>query len=235
VTRVVVVTGAAGGIGTEIARAFQGLGDIVEGLDYADGVDVTDPDACHRAVAGILARHGRVDVLCNNAGVGASGDAVSATPGEWQRVFAVNVFGAAYMTAAVLPAMRSAGRGVIVNTCSVVATVGLPQRVVYGASKGALLAMTRAVAADEIGHGIRVNAVSPGTVDGPWVRRNAAASGDPDAFMEEMRRRQPNGQLVPGSAVARAIIYLADPAVSLTGVDLPVDNGLTGLRPPAPR
>lgn len=231
--RIVVVTGSAGGIGGRIVDAFTALSDTVEGLDYVAGFDVTDPAACKEAVADILARHGRIDVLCNNAGVGAAGDAVDATAEDWQRVFAVNVYGAAHMTAAVLPAMRETGRGVIVNTCSVAATVGLPDRVVYSASKGALLALTRAVAADEVRRGIRVNAVSPGTVDGPWVRRNAEAADDTEQFLAEMRQRQPTGELISADAVARAVTYLADPAVDLTGVDLSVDGGLTSLRLPS--
>ncbi|MQA04459.1 MAG: SDR family NAD(P)-dependent oxidoreductase [Streptosporangiales bacterium] len=153
--------------------------------------DVADPAGCRKAVAEILARHGRVDVLCNNAGVGAAGDAVEATAEDWQRVFAVNVYGAAHMTAAVLPAMREAGRGVIVNTCSVAATVGLPDRVVYSASKGALLALTRAVAADEIHHGIRVNAVSPGTRRRPMGAAQRRGGG---------RRRVVHGRDAPAAA-----------------------------------
>jgi NAD(P)-dependent dehydrogenase (short-subunit alcohol dehydrogenase family) len=204
---------------------------VVEGLDYTEGVDITDRTACDAAVERIIQNHGRIDVLCNNAGVSAVGDAVLATPDDWERVFAVNVFGAAYLTAAVLPYMRSAGSGVIVNTCSVVATLGLMDRVVYSASKGALLAMTRAIAADEITRGIRVNAVSPATVDGAWVRRNAEESADPAAFMQAMRDRQPTRQMISSSAVAQAVAFLADPTVNLTGVNLVVDGGITSLRP----
>lgn len=228
--RVVVVTGAAGGIGTAIVSAFRELGDVVEEFDYVDGFDVTDADACHRAINDIVACHGRVDVLCNNAGIGASGDLVTADAELWRRVFAVNVFGAAQMTAATLPTMRSARNGVVVNTCSVLATVGVAGRVVYSASKEALLAMTRAIAADELPNGIRANAVSPATVDGPWIQRNARQSADPEAFLETMRRRQPSGRLIQAAAVARAITYLADPTTALTGVELPVDDGFTGVR-----
>ena len=228
--RVVVVTGSAGGIGAEIVRAFTTLGDFVEGLDRVDGFDVADPAACHEAVATIVDRHGCIDVLCNNAGVGAAGDVVDAAPSDWQRVFAVNVFGAAHLTAAVLPAMRAKGRGAIVNTCSIVASVGFADRVVYSASKGALLAMTRAMAADEAQCGIRVNAVSPATVDGPWVARNADAAGDRDSFLEQMRRRQPIGEFISSAEVARAVVFLAHPETQLTGVDLRVDGGVSGLR-----
>ncbi|MEP6625382.1 MAG: SDR family NAD(P)-dependent oxidoreductase, partial [Acidimicrobiia bacterium] len=144
--RVVVVTGASGGIGSAIGAAFTALGDIVVGLDLLDGFDVTDPSACTEASARIERDHGRIDVLCNNAGISAVGDVVQSTPEEWERVFAVNVFGAANMSRAIVPTMRAAGTGVIVNTCSVVASVGLVERAVYGASKGAVLALTKSLA-----------------------------------------------------------------------------------------
>ena len=117
--RVIVVTGASGGIGTAIVDAFTELGDTAVGLDLLDGFDVTDPQACADTAARIVGDHGRVDVLCNNAGISAVGDVVSSTPDEWQRVFAVNVFGTANMSRAFLPGMRAAGQGAIVNTCSV--------------------------------------------------------------------------------------------------------------------
>ena len=159
--RVVVVTGAAGGIGSAIVGAFEALGDTVISLDLATGFDVTDPAACATAAADVATAHGAADVLCNNAGIAAVGDVVSSTPDEFERVFAVNVFGTANMSRAFLPAMRVRGSGAIVNTCSVVATVGLAQRAVYGASKGAVLALTRAMAVDELAYGIRVNLCRP--------------------------------------------------------------------------
>src|SRR5690242_2307942 len=160
--RVVVVTGSSGGIGSAIAARFTAAGEHVVGLDVLDGVDVSRPDDCAAAVERIVADRGRIDVLCNNAGIGAVGDVVSSTPEEWPRVFAVNVFGVANMSRAVLPVMRDARRGAVVNTCSVVASVGLVDRAVYSASKGAVLGLTRAMAVDELPYGIRVNCVSPG-------------------------------------------------------------------------
>jgi NAD(P)-dependent dehydrogenase (short-subunit alcohol dehydrogenase family) len=228
--RVVVVTGSSGGIGAAIVRRFAASGATTIGLDLLDGFDVTDPAACDAAAEHILSEHGRVDVLCNNAGVGAVGDVVASTPADWQRVFAVNVYGVANMCRAILPAMRSAGDGAIVNTCSVVASVGLVERAVYSASKGAVLALTRAMAADEVRHGIRVNCVSPGTVASPWVERVVAAADDPDATLEALRRRQPLGRLVSCDEVATAVEYLADPASFTTGTDILLDGGTTGVR-----
>jgi NAD(P)-dependent dehydrogenase (short-subunit alcohol dehydrogenase family) len=228
--RIVVVTGSRGGIGAAIVRQFGALGDLVVGLDLLDGVDVSNPQEAEDAVARVMGEHGRIDVLCNNAGVGAVGDVVAATPEDWQRVFAVNVFGVANMSRAVVPVMRAAGGGVIVNTCSVVASVGLVERAVYSASKGAVLALTRAMAADEVSHGIRVNCVSPGTVASPWVERLVAAQPDPVAGLEALRRRQPLGRMVSCDEVAATVAYLADEATFTTGTDVLLDGGITGIR-----
>lgn len=228
--RVVVVTGSAGGIGSAIVDAFTRAGDTVVGLDLDGGVDVSDPSSCELAVDRIVEEHGRIDVLCNNAGVGAVGDVVDSTPEDWQRVFAVNVFGVANMSRAALPSMRAAGTGCIVNTCSVAAWVGLVERAAYSASKGAVLALTRAMAADEMAHGIRVNCVSPGTVSSPWVERLVAEQDDPAAAMDALRRRQPMGRMVTCEEVAAAVRYLADPATFTTGTDFLLDGGIFGVR-----
>ena len=228
--RVVVVTGSAGGIGSEMVKAFEKEGDVVVGLDLIDGFDVTDPHACEQAASRIEGEHGRIDVLCNNAGIGAAGDVVAATPEQWQRVFAVNVFGLAYLSKAVLPGMRARRSGVIVNTCSVVAEVGLVERAVYGASKGAVHALTQAMAADEVQHGIRVNCISPGTVLGPWVEQRIAESADPPATRRALEARQPLGRLVGPDEVAAAAVYLAAPTTYTTGISLVLDGGITGVR-----
>jgi len=228
--RVVVVTGSSGGIGAAIAERFTAAGATVVGLDLVEGVDISRPDDCREAVDRIVAAHGRIDVLCNNAGVGAVGDVVTSTPADWERVFAVNVFGLANMSRAVLPVMRAAGRGAVVNTCSVVASVGLVDRAVYSASKGAVLALTRAMAVDELPYGIRVNCVSPGTVSSPWVERTVAAQPDPAAALEALRRRQPLGRMVTCDEVAAAVVYLADDDTFTTGADFLLDGGITGVR-----
>ncbi|HEX5097808.1 MAG TPA: SDR family oxidoreductase [Acidimicrobiia bacterium] len=228
--RVVIVTGSRGGIGTAIAERFGASGDVVVGLDLLDGFDVSDPDACATTVRGIVDEHGGIDVLCNNAGIGAVGDAVTATPDDWRRVFAVNVFGVANMCRAVLPVMRAAGRGAVVNTCSVVASVGLVERAVYSASKGAVLAFTKSLAADEVGYGIRVNCVSPGTVLSPWVERLAQAQDDPEQVLTALRRRQPLGRMVSCEEVADAVHYLAADTTFTSGADFLLDGGITGMR-----
>ena len=228
--RVVMVTGSAGGIGSSVARRFSGLGATVIGLDLVNGFDVTDPAAGVAAVAEAVAQHGRIDVLCNNAGVGAVGDVVTAPSEDWNRVFAVNVFGIANMSRAVLPVMRAARAGAIVNTCSIAATVGLAQRAVYSASKGAVLSLTKAMAADEVRNGIRVNCVSPGTVSSPWVERLIAETEDPAATLDALRRRQPLGRLVSCDEVADAVVYLAAESTFTTGSDFLLDGGISGVR-----
>ncbi|MFM7125400.1 MAG: SDR family NAD(P)-dependent oxidoreductase [Actinomycetota bacterium] len=228
--RVVVITGSSGGIGSAMVERFATLGDLVEGIDIDRGIDISDPEQCERAITDIVGRHGRIDVLCNNAGVSAVGDVVDSTPDDWHRVFAVNVYGTANMSRAVLPVMRSRRSGAIINTCSIVASVGLVQRAVYAASKGAVLALTKAMAADEVNYGIRVNCVSPGTVESPWVQRLVASSDDPEATYESLRRRQPLGRLVSCDTVADAVVYLAAPTTFTTGVDLLVDGGISGVR-----
>src|SRR5262249_23753423 len=174
--------------------------------------------------------HGTIDVLCNNAGVGAVGDVTEATVDEWQRVFAVNVFGIAHLSAAVIPVMRRARRGGVGNPCSGAAGGGVVERAGFSASKGAVLGLTRAMAADEAENGIRVNCVSPGTVDGPWVRRLIEQSDDPDATRSALERRQPLGRLVAPEEVAKAVAFLAADTTYTTGQDLVLDGGITGVR-----
>jgi NAD(P)-dependent dehydrogenase (short-subunit alcohol dehydrogenase family) len=231
--RVVLVTGSAGGIGSALCTAFASLGDVVIGLDLQDGFDVTDPAACDRRVEEIAAEHGRIDVLCNNAGVGSTGDVVSTPADDWLRVLDVNVLGLVNITRPVVRFMRDNGGGAIVNTCSVAADIGLVDRVAYSASKGAVLALTRAMAADEVRHGIRVNAVSPATVDGPWVERLVAAAPDPRATRARLEARQPMGRLVTAREVAAAVVFLAAPTTATTGSELRLDAGITGLLPGA--
>ncbi len=143
----------------------------------------------------------------------------------------VNVVGMARVARAALPYLRESKHPAIVNTSSVVAVVGVKNRALYSASKGAVLAMTLAMAADHVGEGIRVNAVAPGTADTPWVARLLDEADDPAAMGEALRRRQPMGRLVSPDEVAHAIAYLASPlSASTTGTVLGVDGGMAGLR-----
>src|SRR5207237_9004912 len=146
-------------------------------------------------------------------------------------VLDVNVVGTARVTRAALPHLRRSAHAAVVNTCSVAATVGLPERAVYSASKGALLALTRAMAADHLREGIRVNAVNPGTADTPWVQRLLGAADDPAAERAALEARQPHGRLVSAGEVAAAVVYLASrEASSTTGTSIAVDGGMAELR-----
>ena len=202
--------------------------------------DVTDPESAASAVRAAGATLGGLDVLVNNAGIGAQGTVADNSDQEWLRVFQVNVLGMVRVTRAALPSLRRSRYAAVVNTCSVAATVGLPNRALYSATKGAVAALTRAMAADHLHEGIRVNCVSPGTADTPWVGRLLSQAEDPEAERAALVARQPHGRLVSAEEVAGAICYLASPASgSTTGMDLVVDGGLTSLRlpgrPPRPQ
>jgi 2-keto-3-deoxy-L-fuconate dehydrogenase len=171
-------------------------------------------------------------VLVNNAGIGAQGTVEDNPIDEWRRVLDVNLLGMVRTTRAALPHLRRSGRAAIVNTCSIAATAGLPARALYSATKGAVLSLTLAMAADHLPEGIRVNCVNPGTADTPWVRRLLDATPDPEAELAALRARQPTGRLVSAEEVAAAIAYLASPLASATtGTALAVDGGMQGLRP----
>jgi NAD(P)-dependent dehydrogenase (short-subunit alcohol dehydrogenase family) len=241
---VAVVTGGASGIGAATAKLLVERGARVAVLDRdvadvnstafaAVPCDVTSTAAVDAAISDVVLRLGAIDILVNNAGIGAVGDVTENGEDEWHRVLDVNVVGIARVTRAAMPHLRESPHAAIVNTCSVVATVGVPQRAVYAASKGAVAALTLAMAADHVADGVRVNAVTPGTADTPWVERLLEQSGDAAAAAEALRARQPMGRLVTADEVAYAIAYLASPmSGSTTGTILSVDGGMSGLRLP---
>jgi len=241
---VAVVTGGASGIGAATATLLAERGAKVAILDRdvaavdetvfaAAECDVTSAETVDAAITEIVKRLGGIDILVNNAGIGATGDVAANSDEEWHRVFDVNVVGIARVTRAALPHLRVSKAASVVNTCSVVATVGVPQRAVYSATKGAVAALTLAMAADHVGDGVRVNAVTPGTAETPWVGRLLEQSGDAAAAAEALRERQPMGRLVSAAEVANAIAYLASPmSSSTTGTILAVDGGMSGLRLP---
>jgi NAD(P)-dependent dehydrogenase (short-subunit alcohol dehydrogenase family) len=193
--------------------------------------DVTDDDSVRAAVDRAAEVFGGLDILVNNAGVGAQGTVEDNSLDEWRRVFDVNVLGVVRATRAALPHLRASHSAAIVNTCSIAATAGLPQRALYSASKGAVQSLTLAMAADHIRDGIRVNCVNPGTADTPWVRRLLDSADDPAAELAALQTRQPLGRLVTAAEVAAAVAYLVSPsAASTTGTVLAVDGGMHGLR-----
>jgi NAD(P)-dependent dehydrogenase (short-subunit alcohol dehydrogenase family) len=236
------VTGGASGIGRATAALLAARGADVAVLDLdpsavdaplrAYVADVSEDASVRAAVASAAADLGGLDILVNNAGIGAVGTVEDNDDAEWHRVLDVNVLGMVRTTRAALPHLRASRHAAVVNTCSIAATAGLPQRALYSASKGAVLALTLAMAADHVREGIRVNCVNPGTADTPWVGRLLDRAADPAAERKALEARQPLGRLVTAEEAAAAIVYLASPAAaSVTGTALAVDGGMHGLRP----
>ncbi|MFI6541492.1 SDR family NAD(P)-dependent oxidoreductase [Nonomuraea sp. NPDC050547] len=234
-----IVTGGGSGIGLAAATALAAKGMTVACLDVNPpgepyiGIkaDVTDDAQVRAAIAEAADRLGGIDVLINNAGIGAQGTIEDNPDEEWRKVFDVNVFGMVRVARAALPYLRRSEHAAIVNTCSIAATAGLPNRALYSATKGAVMSLTLAMAADHVREGIRVNCVNPGTADTPWVARLLDAADDPEAERRALNARQPMGRLVSAEEVAAAIAYLAGPeAAATTGTVLAVDGGMHGLR-----
>jgi len=238
---VAVVTGGASGIGlaTSLALAEHGASVAVldltpEGLDArltGFVADVGDRSSVDAAIAGVGERFGAIDIVVNNAGISAIGSVEELPDDAWARVFNINVTGMARVSAAALPFLRASQHAAIVNLCSIGALNGLPRRALYNASKGAVLALTYAMATDHVAEGIRVNAVSPGTVFTPFVENFLRTFDDPVAERAALDARQATGRMVTPEEVASAILYLASPnSGSTTGTALDVDGGVTHLR-----
>jgi NAD(P)-dependent dehydrogenase (short-subunit alcohol dehydrogenase family) len=229
------VTGAGSGIGEAVARALHAEGAEVALADRAGdrvatlaeelgaraeplALDVRDEDAVAAATGGL-------DILANVAGIGSTTNAPDTALDVWEDVFAVNARGTFLCCKHAIPGMIERGGGAIVNMGSVAGMVGLRNRAAYCASKGAVIALTRALAIDHVGDGIRVNAVCPGTVDSPWVRRLVEEVGE---SLDALRARQPIGRLGTTEEIAQAVLYLAsDAAAFVTGSALVIDGGLT--------
>jgi NAD(P)-dependent dehydrogenase (short-subunit alcohol dehydrogenase family) len=234
------VTGAGSGIGRAIAERFAAEGasvllvgrtqatldETAEAIRAAGGaattaaLDVADADA----VAALFSELDALDVLVNGAGI-VSTDTVEHTPdARWDEVFDTNVRGVFLMSKHALPLLRER-EGNIVNVASVAGLVGVPNRAAYCASKGAVIALTRAMAVDHVREGVRVNALCPGTVQTPWIDRLVADHGE---RLEDLAARQPLGRLGTAEEIADAALYLASAESSfVTGTELVVDGGMT--------
>ncbi|MGW0790762.1 SDR family NAD(P)-dependent oxidoreductase [Streptomyces sp. NPDC002911] len=246
------VTGGASGIGAAVATLLLDRGARVAVLDLdpegapegalALEADVADDEAVRNAVDRAAAELGGLHTLVSNAGIGSIGTVEDNPDAEWTRVLDINVLGMVRTARHALPHLRRAAAGrpgavSITHTCSIAATAGIPQRALYSASKGAVLSLTLAMAADHVREGIRVNCVNPGTADTPWIGRLLGQAEDPEAERAALDARQPLGRLVSADEVAAAVVYLAGPAAaSVTGTALAVDGGMQGLRlrPAAP-
>jgi 2-keto-3-deoxy-L-fuconate dehydrogenase len=215
------VTGAGSGIGAAVARLLETEDAEVVAADIT-GTDVHLDVRDETQVAAVVRD---LDVLVNVAGIGSTTTAPETPLDVWEDVFAVNARGTFLCCKHAIPTMIARGGGAIVNIASVAAIVGLRNRAAYCASKGAVVSLTRALAVDHVNDGIRINAVCPGTVDSPWVRRLVDESGE---SLDELTARQPLGRLGTVEEIAEAVAYLASDAASfVTGSVLVIDGGLT--------
>jgi NAD(P)-dependent dehydrogenase (short-subunit alcohol dehydrogenase family) len=235
--KVCIVTGAGSGIGRASTLLFESEGAIVAAADIdtaADGVthrvDVGDEAETGALAAAVVEEHGRIDVLLNNAGIAGVGDLAETSLELWEKVMRVNARGVFLMSRAVAPTMIAQRSGSIVNMSSAIAETGLARRVSYAASKGAVLALTKSMQVDLAPHGVRVNALMPGTIMTPFVERYLVESyADPEEGRRSIRSRQLTGELGRAEDVAHAALFLAsDEARFVLGSGLIVDGGLTG-------
>jgi 2-keto-3-deoxy-L-fuconate dehydrogenase len=246
--KIAIITGAGSGIGQAIATLFAREGARVVIADIKPSaaeettssirqagnqaialhVDVTNDWDVQAMVESTIAAFGRVDILCNNAGIGHSGSIVECTEEHWDAVMAVNVKGIYLCMHHVLPHMLAEKEGSIINIASVLGLVGVPKRAVYSASKGAVIALTRQVAIEYARENIRANCICPTTVETPLVTRLLAKQADPESARQELLERQPVGRLGRPDEIAHAALYLASPQASfMTGSLLVIDGGMT--------
>lgn len=244
--KVVLITGAGSGIGQATALAFGtagahvvvadrrleaaartvGLIEAAGGHGSAVACDVTNATDCDAAVAKALNVTGHLDVLVNNAGIGHSGSVLATDESTWDAVMDVNVKGTFLMSKAALPTMIKQRAGAIVNTASIAGLKGLPERAVYCTSKFAVVGLTRAMALDHVGQGVRINCVCPGTTETPWIAERLDEAQDPKAARAALVARQPMGRLGLPEEMAAAILFLASDASRFTtGSALAVDGG----------
>lgn len=240
---VVVITGAASGIGRAAAELIHARGARVVVADIngeaaeavagrlgdralAVAVDVSDQRSVSSLMEKTVARFGGIDVLCNNAGFGLRGTVATTQEDDWDRLMSVNLKGVFLCSKYAMPHLIASGAGRIVNTSSYTAVVGIPDRAAYVASKGAINALTRAMALDHAPDNVRVNAVAPGTVSSPLIDGVIAAAPDPSAARIEFDRRSPLNRMGEPDEIAEAIAWLASPRSSFaTGSVLTVDGG----------
>jgi NAD(P)-dependent dehydrogenase (short-subunit alcohol dehydrogenase family) len=239
---VAIVTGAGSGVGAAVVGRFRARGarvvavdldEGVRGLEADDGVvavvgDVSHPGTAEAAVAAALSRFGRIDVLVNNAARFLLKPLAETSLEEWDGLMTTNVRSMFLFCRAALPAMVERGGGAVVNVTSISGIVGLANQTAYGATKGAIANFTKALAIEYAPHGIRANAIAPGTIDTPFIRRPLAELPDPEAVLAGIAATHPLGRIAQPEEVADAIVFLASPAAAfITGVVLPVDGGYT--------
>jgi NAD(P)-dependent dehydrogenase (short-subunit alcohol dehydrogenase family) len=240
-----IVTGGGSGIGRAIALrlATDGANVLVSDVDEAAATavareiggealirqtDVTSPEEVEALIATAVDEWDGLDVMVNNAGVGVPGNVTDTSEKDYETVLGVCLKGTFFGMKYAIPAIRESGGGSVINMSSVAALVGIPDRAVYSAAKGAILAITRAAAIDHVDEGVRVNCIAPGTVDTPWIGRITAGYDDPQAARSNMQARQPHGRFVSPEEIAAMAAYLAsDESASTIGACMVVDGGVT--------
>lgn len=249
--KVVLVTGATGGIGKAIAIAFAKKGakvivnarklskdkdgsTVLDEIEKAGGEavfvkgDVADSNSVQNIIRDGIEAFGRIDILVNNAGIVIPGTLESTSEEEFDLTMDVNVKGTFLMSKYVVPHMKKQGGGVIVNIGSVAALKGHVDRAAYCASKGAVVALSRAMAADHVKDNIRVNVVCPGTTYTPAIEEKIASAPDPAAMEAAFVNRQPMGRLGRAEEIAHAVLFAAsEEAAYMTGSVIVIDGGMT--------
>lgn len=238
-----IITGGGSGIGLAVAKGLKERGATVFGFDINQGemapfatfikCDIAEEASVESAFAEFKKASNKLDILINNAGIGSLTTVEKESDENWHKVLNVNVVGTARVSRSAIPLLRESKSAAIVNTASIAGTDGIPNRAAYSASKGAVLALTLAMATDHLVDGIRVNAVNPATTDTPWVKRLLDQSPDAKAARSALEARQPMGRLVSPAEIASAIIFLASPLQSsVTGTTISIDGGMHSLRIP---
>lgn len=246
--KIAIITGAGSGIGEETAKLFAQEGATVIVADRAGDaasrvaeeivasggkafpatVDVTREMEVKALIEGTAEKYGRLDILVNNAGYGFAGTVVNTTEEQWDALMAVNVKGVFFGCKYAIPIMEKQGGGSIVNTASTVAIVGITDRAAYVASKGAVAALTRAMALDHVKANIRVNCVAPGTIESPYFTEIFAKAENAAELRWSLEQRQAMERLGKPIEIARAILFLAsDESSFCTGTTLVADGGWT--------
>ena len=245
--RIAIVTGASSGIGQAVCKVLLDFGVVVGALNRTEkGVpegaqwlksDVTNQDSVTRAVDGFMTalpegkRH--LDILVNNAGVSFVGTVEDGTEEDWKRIFDINVFGQMRVMRACLPHLRKAEAPSVIIMSSCSAMNGVPDRALYSASKGATQALAMAMASDLVKEGIRVNSLSPATVNTPFMDEIIKRADDPQGRARQFNERQATCKMIEPDELGLAVAYMAHPAnQSLTGTTIEVDGGMKMLRTP---
>ncbi len=243
--KIAIVTGGGSGIGEATARLFAAEGATVVIADKnkaqasriakalggpcsAVALDVAQSADVKKMITAVAKKHGRIDILVNNAGYGITGSVVETSEDDWNALMSVNINGVYHGCRHVIPIMARQGGGVIINTASVTSRVGIKDRAAYVTSKGAVAAMTRAMALDHVGQNIRINAIAPGTIETPYYTQILAKSNDAAALREALGARQPMMRLGTPQEIAKAMLFLAsDDSSFCTGTVLFADGGWT--------